>query len=63
MHELRKDPLMNRWIAVLSDSMAPGEYNLQEEETKRIRMHSVFRQRKRNSSGNNCNQGKWFESK
>ena len=34
MHELRKDPLMNRWIAVLSDSMAPGEYNLQEEEAK-----------------------------
>lgn len=34
MHELRKDPLMNRWIAVLSDSMPPGEYRLQEEETK-----------------------------
>lgn len=34
MHELRKDPLMNRWIAVLSDSMSPGEYHLQDEETK-----------------------------
>ncbi|MBI5203861.1 MAG: galactose-1-phosphate uridylyltransferase [Nitrospirae bacterium] len=34
MHELRKDPLMNRWIAVLSDSMPPGEYHLQEEEAK-----------------------------
>src|SRR3989339_417012 len=34
MHELRKDPLMNRWVAVLSDSMAPGEYHLPEEEAK-----------------------------
>ncbi|MBI3378505.1 MAG: galactose-1-phosphate uridylyltransferase [Nitrospirae bacterium] len=34
MHELRKDPLMNRWVAVMSDSMAPGEYNLQEEKAK-----------------------------
>ncbi|MDI6744272.1 MAG: HIT domain-containing protein [Thermodesulfovibrionales bacterium] len=34
MHELRKDPLMNRWIAVMSDSMPPGEYHLQEEEAK-----------------------------
>lgn len=34
MHELRKDPLMNRWIAVLSDSMAPGEYRPPEDEIK-----------------------------
>ncbi len=34
MHELRKDPLMNRWVAVMSDSMAPGEYHLTEDGTK-----------------------------
>ncbi|MDP3260026.1 MAG: galactose-1-phosphate uridylyltransferase [Thermodesulfovibrionales bacterium] len=34
MHELRKDPLMNRWVAVMSDSMSPGEYNLPGEEAK-----------------------------
>jgi UDPglucose--hexose-1-phosphate uridylyltransferase len=28
MHELRKDILLGRWIAVLSESMAPSEYNL-----------------------------------
>ncbi|MCE5194645.1 MAG: galactose-1-phosphate uridylyltransferase [Nitrospiraceae bacterium] len=26
MHELRKDPLLNRWVVVLSDSKAPEEY-------------------------------------
>lgn len=34
MHELRKDPLMNRWVAVLSDSMVPGEYHLPEDGAK-----------------------------
>jgi len=33
MHELRKDPLMNRWVAVMSDSMAPGDYQLPENGT------------------------------
>ena len=28
MHELRKDILLGRWVAVLSESMAPSEYNL-----------------------------------
>ncbi|MDO9287968.1 MAG: galactose-1-phosphate uridylyltransferase [Thermodesulfovibrionales bacterium] len=28
MHELRKDPLLNRWVAVMSDSRAPEEYHL-----------------------------------
>ncbi|MBI4690247.1 MAG: galactose-1-phosphate uridylyltransferase [Nitrospirae bacterium] len=32
MHELRKDPLMSRWVAVLSDSKKPEEYVLQPEE-------------------------------
>ena len=62
MHELRKDPLMNRWIAVLSDSMSPGEYNLQEEEAKESEC-VLCSGREKNSSRNNCNQGKWFESK
>ena len=28
MHELRKDILLGRWVAVLSESLAPSEYNL-----------------------------------
>lgn len=28
MHELRKDPLLNRWVAVMSESKSPGEYDL-----------------------------------
>lgn len=28
MHELRKDILLGRWVAVLSESKAPSEYNL-----------------------------------
>lgn len=31
MHELRKDPLLNRWSAVLSDSRGPDEYDVQKE--------------------------------
>jgi len=27
MHELRKDPLLGRWVAVMSDSKSPGEYS------------------------------------
>jgi len=34
MHELRKDPLMNRWVAVMSDSMAPAEYHIPGDEAK-----------------------------
>lgn len=34
MHELRKDPLMSRWVAVLSDSKSPEEYNLLAEEVR-----------------------------
>lgn len=34
MHELRKDPLMSRWVAVLSDSKAPEEYPLFTEDVK-----------------------------
>jgi len=33
MHELRKDPLMSRWVAVLSDSKSPEEYFQSTEET------------------------------
>ncbi len=28
MHELRKDPLLNRWVAVMSDSRSPEDYGL-----------------------------------
>jgi len=28
MHELRKDILLGRWVAVLSDSKAPSEYSI-----------------------------------
>lgn len=34
MHELRKDPLMSRWVAVLSDSKAPEEYPIFTEDVK-----------------------------
>jgi len=34
MHELRKDPLMSRWVAVLADSRPPEEYHRVVEETK-----------------------------
>ncbi len=33
MHELRKDPLMSRWVAVLSDSKSPEEYSVSQDET------------------------------
>jgi UDPglucose--hexose-1-phosphate uridylyltransferase len=29
LHELRKDPLLGRWVAVLNQSKSPSEYNLQ----------------------------------
>lgn len=28
MHELRKDPILSRWVAVLETSLAPGDYRL-----------------------------------
>src|SRR3990172_10078077 len=28
MHELRKEPLLSRWVAVVSDSKSPDEYNI-----------------------------------
>jgi UDPglucose--hexose-1-phosphate uridylyltransferase len=28
VHELRKDPLLNRWVAVMSDSMSPDDYGV-----------------------------------
>jgi len=28
MHELRKDPLLGRWVAVLNDSKPPSAYSL-----------------------------------
>lgn len=31
MHELRKDPIMGRWVAVLTPSKTPGEYALRRE--------------------------------
>jgi UDPglucose--hexose-1-phosphate uridylyltransferase len=31
MHELRKDPLLGRWVAVTSNSMAPDEYDIPSE--------------------------------
>ncbi len=34
MHELRKDPLLNRWVAVLSDSKTPEEYSLPADDAK-----------------------------
>lgn len=32
MHELRKDILLGRWVAILSNSRAPAEYSLSDEE-------------------------------
>jgi UDPglucose--hexose-1-phosphate uridylyltransferase len=32
LHELRKDPLLGRWVAVLSQSKAPNDYNITPEE-------------------------------
>ena len=32
LHELRKDPLLGRWIAVLSESRAPSDYDVRPEE-------------------------------
>ncbi|MBI4685373.1 MAG: galactose-1-phosphate uridylyltransferase [Nitrospirae bacterium] len=34
MHELRKDPLLNRWVAVQFDSKPPEYYNFEEENEK-----------------------------
>ncbi|MCL5023007.1 MAG: galactose-1-phosphate uridylyltransferase [Nitrospirae bacterium] len=34
MHELRKDPLLCRWVAVTSESKSPGEYCLPEERSE-----------------------------
>jgi UDPglucose--hexose-1-phosphate uridylyltransferase len=34
MHELRKDPLSGRWVAVMSDSKSPDDYRSSSEETK-----------------------------
>ncbi len=31
MHELRKDPLLGRWAAVMSNSMSPDEYDIPSE--------------------------------
>lgn len=28
MHELRKDPLLSRWVAVLEQSLGPGDYSM-----------------------------------
>jgi galactose-1-phosphate uridylyltransferase len=33
MHELRKDILLGRWIAVLSESMTPSEYPVSHAQT------------------------------
>jgi UDPglucose--hexose-1-phosphate uridylyltransferase len=33
MHELRKDPLLGRWVAVVSESMSPAEYNIHSAKT------------------------------
>lgn len=34
MHELRRDPLLGRWIAVLSESVAPSDYDIPPDERK-----------------------------
>jgi len=34
MHELRKDLLLNRWVAVMSDSMTPADYHVPEDGAK-----------------------------
>jgi UDPglucose--hexose-1-phosphate uridylyltransferase len=34
MHELRKDPLLGRWVAVMSESKSPDDYRSPIEETK-----------------------------
>lgn len=34
MHELRKDPLSGRWVAVVSDSKSPEDYRFAAEESK-----------------------------
>jgi len=31
MHELRKDPLLSRWVAVMSNSKSPEEYTIHPE--------------------------------
>ncbi|MFN3480038.1 MAG: galactose-1-phosphate uridylyltransferase, partial [Thermodesulfovibrionales bacterium] len=33
MHELRKDPLLGRWVAVISESRPPSEYKITAENT------------------------------
>lgn len=33
LHELRKDPLLGRWVAVLNQSKTPSEYHLQAHDT------------------------------
>lgn len=33
MHELRKDPLLGRWVAVLGDSLPPSQYQAADENT------------------------------
>lgn len=34
MHELRKDPVLSRWVAVLENSLGPGEYDVFHKEEK-----------------------------
>jgi UDPglucose--hexose-1-phosphate uridylyltransferase len=34
MHELRKDPVLSRWVAVLENSLGPGDYDLFHKEEK-----------------------------
>lgn len=34
MHELRKDPLLGRWVAVMSDSKSPSDYAFPSENTQ-----------------------------
>lgn len=37
MHELRKDPVLDRWVAVLSDSRPPDEYDIQRDDIEDIK--------------------------
>ena len=41
LHELRKDPLLGRWVAVLNQSKAPSEYVMFPEDDRKKTVFSV----------------------
>ena len=42
INELRKDPLLGRWIAVLCNSLPPSEYHIQENSPERLQQDTCF---------------------